>query len=135
MSFIKWNDSYNVNVELIDKQHKVLVSIINDLHDAMLAGKGKDVLSSTYTRLLDYTNTHFAAEEGLLKTYAYPDFSVHQAAHVMLVKQVKDLQQKLVANNFTLTMETSQFLKDWLLKHVQGTDKRYSAHLNSKGVH
>ena len=43
MALINWNDSFSVNVAVIDQQHKKLVDMINDLNDAMKQGKGKDV--------------------------------------------------------------------------------------------
>ena len=44
MSLIKWNDSFSVNVVKVDQEHKKLIAMVNDLTDAMKAGKGKDVL-------------------------------------------------------------------------------------------
>jgi len=44
MDLISWDPSFNVDVEVIDKQHQMLVKMINELHDSMLAGKDKDVL-------------------------------------------------------------------------------------------
>ena len=34
----------------------------------------------------------------------------------------------------TLSLEVMNFLKSWLVKHIQGSDKAYTAHLNAKGV-
>jgi hemerythrin len=31
-------------------------------------------------------------------------------------------------------MEVLNFLKGWLVKHIQGTDKKYGPFLNAKGV-
>jgi hemerythrin len=28
-----------------------------------------------------------------------------------------------------------EFVKDWLVKHIMGADKRYVPHLNARGVH
>jgi hypothetical protein len=37
-----WSDTFSVNIGIIDTQHKNLVGMINDLHQAMVAGHGKD---------------------------------------------------------------------------------------------
>ena len=42
MSLIQWSDEYSVMVREMDDQHKTLVGMINDLHEAMKSGKGKD---------------------------------------------------------------------------------------------
>jgi hemerythrin len=34
-----------------------------------------------------------------------------------------------------LPLETMNFLKSWLNHHIQGVDKSYAPHLNSKGIH
>ena len=33
-----------------------------------------------------------------------------------------------------LSMEVMNFLKNWLVKHIMGTDKHYGPYLNAKGV-
>ena len=43
MAIVTWNDSLSVNVTEIDEQHKKLVSMINELNEAMQQGKGKEV--------------------------------------------------------------------------------------------
>jgi hemerythrin len=135
MPFISWSIALSVKIAMIDTQHQKLVDIINELHDAMMMGKGKDALASTFIRLGEYTRTHFAAEEGLMKTYGYPDFTAHKAEHDRLTQQVKDLTEQLGQGKYTLTMETNLFLKEWLVNHVMGVDKKYSGYLNAKGVH
>jgi len=31
-------------------------------------------------------------------------------------------------------MEVLNFLRKWLLNHIQGSDKKYGPHLNAKGI-
>jgi len=42
MELIAWDPSFSVNVELIDKQHQMLVQMVNDLNNAMLNGNEKE---------------------------------------------------------------------------------------------
>ena len=73
MAFIDWADSYSVNVAEMDKQHQQLVSLINELHRAMMAARVESTLETvadevasmgkTLQELIDYTSYHFATEE------------------------------------------------------------------------
>ena len=56
MSLIRWNDNFSVNVTMIDHDHKKLVAMINELTDAMKAGRGKDVLGKILYELIQYKN-------------------------------------------------------------------------------
>lgn len=134
MALFVWKDEYSVNVQQIDDQHKQLVAMVNELHEAMMQQRAKDVLGGLLNKLVSYCANHFAVEEGLMQTAGYPDFSSHKAKHDKMTAKVLALQSDLKAGKLNLTIEVSQFLKDWLDKHILGTDKKYSAHLNAKGI-
>ncbi|HYD31505.1 MAG TPA: bacteriohemerythrin [Azospirillaceae bacterium] len=135
MPLMNWNDKMSVGVQQFDDEHKRLVAMLNDLFDAVQAGKGKDVLGKILDGLIDYTKKHFANEEQHFTKFAYPDLAAHKKEHEDLAKQVLDVQKKYHAGNTaTLSMEVMNFLKNWLVKHIQGTDKKYGPFLNAKGV-
>ncbi len=134
MAFMVWDNSLSVNIKEIDEQHKKLFNIVNDLHSAMGAGKGKEVMGSVLAGLIEYTKTHFAAEEGLMQKHLYPGYLAHKANHDALTRQVSDVMKKFQDGQTIVTVEIMNFLKDWLANHIQNTDKKYSSHLNSKGV-
>jgi hemerythrin len=108
--------------------------MINELHDAMKIGKGKDVMEKVLAGLIQYTVTHFANEERLMKQHNYPDYEQHKKEHNLLVMQVNDVQKKYREGNAVITMAVMTFLKEWLQTHIQGTDKSYAPFLNGKGV-
>ena len=91
-------------------------------------------LRKTLSGLINYTATHFNDEERMLTTHAYPGLAAHKAEHAKLVKQVLELQQKFKDGQVMVTHEVMTFLKDWLIKHIQGDDKKYGVYLNSKGI-
>jgi len=130
-----WNDTYSVKIGIVDTQHKVLVDLINELHQAMIARQGKEHLGGVLTSLTKYTQGHFKAEEGILQSNQYPDIVNHKAEHERFIKTLAEYQAKFQRNEIALTIEVMDFLKDWLIKHIMGVDKKYTAHLHSKGVH
>lgn len=134
MALIAWGAEYSVGIASIDAQHQKLAAMINELNDAMAQGKGKEVLEKILAELVDYTKTHFATEEKLFSTYAYPEAAAHKLKHGELTKKVMQFQQDLHAGKSIMSVEIMAFLKDWLLNHIKGTDIRYSAFLKGKGV-
>lgn len=134
MSLMTWSDALSVNIKEIDDQHKKLVNMLNELHDAMKSGQGAKITGSVLTGLIQYVGTHFATEEKYMKQHAYPDFIKHKAEHDDLTKKAVDLQKQFQDGKPVLTVELLNFLKNWLSNHIMGTDKKYSPYLNSKGL-
>ena len=94
MAIINWEKELSVNITELDEQHKKLIDIINDLHNAMLKGKSRDILDKVLDNLIDYTKNHFRSEEILFEKYNYPDYLKHKKEHDDLVKQVLEIQEK-----------------------------------------
>jgi hemerythrin len=134
MALIEWSPAYSVKVKKFDDQHKKLVDLVNQLHDAMKSGQGNTVIGVVLQSLISYTATHFADEIKLMQANGYPELAKHQAEHDKLVKQVVEFQQKFQDGSAMLTMTVLSFLKDWLVKHIQGEDKKYGPFLNAKGI-
>lgn len=134
MAIINWDSSLSVNIGTIDDQHKKLVGMVNSLHDSMKAGKAKDVLGILLNELAAYTDYHFKTEEEYFSKYKYAETAKHKAEHDALRKEVANLKQKFDSGEAVFTIELMYFLKDWLSKHILGSDKQYSSFLNSKGV-
>ncbi|MBK8870169.1 MAG: hemerythrin family protein [Elusimicrobia bacterium] len=134
MALINWNPSYSVKIGEIDSQHQKLITMINELNDAMLKGKAKDILSPLIDGLIAYTQVHFSKEEMLFDKYKYPDTPAHKEEHAAFVKKVSEFREGFKKGNMSLTINIMDFLSNWLTKHICGTDKKYSDFLNSNGV-
>ena len=135
MPLMTWNDKLSVGVAAFDADHKKLVAMVNELFDGVNAGKGKDALGHVLDGLVTYTRTHFAREEEYMKKWGYPRMAAHLQEHTDLTRQVLEVQKKWHAGeSAVLSLEVLNFLKNWLLKHIQGSDKEYTLHFNSKGV-
>ncbi|SIO35376.1 bacteriohemerythrin [Halodesulfovibrio marinisediminis] len=129
-----WNNDLSVGINSIDDQHKVLVSLINELHAAMKARRSHNELLDVIDNLKNYTVTHFGYEEDLFAKHGYPDTKEHVEQHRKFVSEVVDFENGVRSGKLTVTMDVMKFLKNWLTHHIKGTDKQYSGFLSSKGV-
>lgn len=136
MPLMQWSPRMSVGVGQCDDEHKVLVSLVNELFDAIAAGKGSTVLGDVLDRLVKYTVTHFEHEEKLMRQHGFPGLAEHQAQHKALAEQAVAIQKKHAAGaTGALSMEVMNFLKNWLIGHIGGTDAKYGVFLNAKGIH
>jgi len=134
MAFLNWNDNLNIGILQIDVQHKNLVNMINQLYEAMSTGKGKEVVGKIVKEMAGYTITHFGTEEKLMQQHGYPELSQHKKEHELFVKKVQEFSSEIQKGNLIITSNVANFLKEWLIKHIQGTDKKYGPFLKEKGV-
>ena len=134
MASLTWNDSYSVNIREIDEQHQRLLTLVGNLHTAMLQGQGKQALGKVLDGVVAYAASHFAAEERLMKTHGYPEYAEHQQIHQRMTQKVLDIQKQYHGGKINITLETMKFLEDWVSKHILGTDKKYGPFLNGQGV-
>ncbi len=127
MALIEWNDTqYSVKVEQFDNDHRKLMGFINELHEAMMEGKGKDKLNHILSELLDYTHYHFEAEESQLAEAGYPELEEHKQMHQALIGQLKELITEFTGGKREISVKTFMFLKEWLFGHIQFADKKYT---------
>jgi len=134
MALFNWDNKLKTNITICDQQHEKLISLLNELHDSMKSGKDKDVIGNTLNELIAYTFYHFQTEETLLEQNEFPYLNNHKAEHAYLTNQVKDLKARYERGEIILTIEVLTFLKDWVVDHIIGVDKNYSAFLRNKGV-
>lgn len=134
MTLVNWDNKFSVNVEEIDKQHKSWINLINYLHEAMRAGKGKEVLGDILDEVINYTEYHFSSEERLFDKYNYPDAARHKQLHAEFVDEFKKIRQDYSNGKAPMSIDIMQRLREWLNYHIMNVDKEYTAFFNEKGV-
>ncbi len=122
---IRWSDELRTGIAKIDEQHRGLVNLVNRLYSALRNGQGNAALGEILEELIQYTAVHFKTEEDLMVRYSYPDYESHKRTHDGLVKQVLEIQSKFKEGRGTLSVELMNFLKSWLINHIQGMDMGY----------
>ncbi len=131
---LEWKGDYSVGIDSIDQQHRKLINLINQLQTAIDYSTGKEFEQEALDELVDYTKTHFSYEEGLLRDNDYPDYENHKAQHEKMFKKVEEVLSDYEHDQDSAMSDAVEYLKDWLIKHINGTDKEYSSYLIGKGV-
>lgn len=124
----------SVGIREIDTQHQKLVVMLNILNNEMKGGKGSEACKKILVGLIEYTRTHFAVEEALMKKHVYPDSPAHSNEHLKLLQEANKLEEKIIKTSAPISIELLMFLKKWLTDHIMQTDKKFGAFLNTKGV-
>jgi len=120
-----WDDNLNTGIDSIDKQHKVLVNMLNKLA-SNLSLVNEDGLSKIFDELVDYANMHFVHEEKIWKTYFEEDslFKSHQSTHAFFNTSIAELKKKSGSDTFHETTEkVVKYLIRWLAFHIMHSDK------------
>ncbi|MDH5600035.1 MAG: bacteriohemerythrin [Gammaproteobacteria bacterium] len=132
--FYEWSDDLSVGVPSIDRQHKVLISLINELHIAMEQGRGASEAVHILKKLINYAKAHFIYEESLFKDINYMNEKEHIELHNKIKARLSELKEKSNEKNFGLSEELMIFLKNWLNHHILKEDMSYSALLVSNNT-
>lgn len=134
MACFEWSDRFSVKIKEIDEQHKQLVDMINRLHDAMVAHKGRQVQQEIVGEMAAYAVFHFETEEKYMRRFSYPEYEGHRQEHGKFAEEVAELKSRVDKGLLVLSLEIMTVLRDWLQNHILGTDMKYSGFFNGKGL-
>jgi len=120
-----WNKQFETGVSVIDRQHKRLVSILNQLA-YFLGHNAQEVdLNRVFDELAAYADYHFKSEEVIWERYLKddPSFEDHLKTHASFMNKVTLLKQdegrlpidEVIGNIL-------KFLSSWLAIHILSTD-------------
>ena len=135
MDFMTWTSEMSVGVIVLDNDHKKLIGIINQLHYGITASHKKKILGAVLDQLVDYARFHFAREEEFFLQTGYLSATTHRIEHASFISRIANVQARFKSAPVAmLDQELMNFLRNWLLTHIQGSDKKYGPSLNAHGI-
>jgi len=134
MPLITWGPQLETGIPVIDAQHKRLVAIINELNDALKAGRRDEVMGTIFDELVAYTETHFSCEEKLLASRDYEDIENHRREHRVFTDQIKMDRDSFNAGVWDFEQRFLDYLREWLMNHIMVSDQAYVPTLKEAGV-
>jgi hemerythrin len=129
MTYLPWNEAYNIGFKQIDDGHKILLSFIDELYVAIKKEMLLATISGSLGHLAEYSVYHFSTEKKLFAQYNYPKAAKHLDEHNYFVDKVNELRQELIKGNAIISLKKMDFLKDWTISHILGADKEFSEYV------
>lgn len=122
---LSWNESFSVELNIIDQQHKKWIDFINTLYRAFKNEAPKEEIDENISKLLDYTDYHFGFEEKYLEDFNCDKYENHMESHDKFTSTVKMYQNQFVEGEYKAVYKLIVFLNSWVLHHIQVEDKAY----------
>jgi hemerythrin len=121
---IEWRNKMAVGEAMIDGDHKRLIEFINK-YETAVGTKDIELLKSTFSDMLSYTESHFSREENLMRAIHYGGYRAHKTAHEDLVIKLKIFHARVGDKTRRISLpEVTEFLHDWLVNHILNEDMK-----------
>jgi len=128
---LKWSEKYSVGNEIIDVQHKMLFTIVNQLSKHIIADDGLEKIEETLEKMSIYAKMHFRTEEDLLFKLNYKELTKHKVLHERFKKEIFRAAKEVISKKrMDTVVEVHKFLQSWLTNHILDEDVKYSKHLD-----
>jgi hemerythrin len=126
---IEWSEALETGVSQIDREHRVLVDILNHAVLKLSANPHDPLFEQLTSDLVDYADYHFKNEEALIKQHGYDlthadDASQHAEQHRGFAAQVAAMQRDTRLGQEPSRDALVAFLRNWLINHIMTIDKR-----------
>ena len=125
MEKIQWDDSFNLQIDVIDEQHRRLVELMNrliDIKDKDLSGEG---VVEALGEMTNYLGDHFDTEEQMMIDHGYPGIVSHREEHQNFVTQTAFYIATYRESGVSLEKDILMFLQEWLVDHILKTDQDF----------
>lgn len=131
MAIFEWDDSIALGIPTIDAQHKALFEWIKALNETIKSGDGAAAVGDVIWKLITYVTEHFSEEERLMLSCNFPGLVAHRKEHDQFVARLREIQVDF-NDGHEMAENILDFLVDWLVCHIKGTDQKYSRFIHDQ---
>jgi len=125
MGHLVWKPGFEIGIEVVDCQHKLLFAYLNEGMENIADSAG------IFDNLKTYASVHFADEVKLMRKSNYPAIEGHVKQHQLFEEQVEHLQSAVMDGESKTIMMLFSFLKDWFLEHILVEDSKFAGYLRA----
>ncbi len=131
---LEWSNEYSVGVSVIDEEHKGFIDIINKIIAAKQRNYSQEEVDKILGELVRFAKEHFKTEEAYMSKYEYPEYLLHYNEHLNFSLHMIIYNNQVINGEYKIMDELYNYLQEWLVHHIQKTDKKYTKCFNKNGL-
>jgi hemerythrin len=122
-----FKDEYRTGIESIDLEHQKLFEIADRAYETLMDDfipDKYDYIVEILNELRDYAATHFRHEEEYMISIRYKRLISQKASHDEFIEKISSYNlNEIDENQKNVILELLDYLNDWLIHHILGSDK------------
>lgn len=130
-----WNAQYEIGDEAIDKQHRILFSLIDRLEDVLQKRQAVIEICKVLRELESYVYIHFSDEERFMLRHEYKNYVLHKEQHANFEKKISEFWKAVRENPVLTGTNIIVFLREWLVTHIIKEDMDLKKFVQKKPIH
>ncbi len=125
---IEWRDAYKIDSGVIDKEHKQLIAMANQVFALIDPSSQRAEIIELVKALYKYMEFHFDHEEKLMQEAAAPHLAEHAQRHKRIIQSMN--QALLSQEDITQYAAQLRYLMvDWVVRHIVEEDRKITQYL------
>ena len=121
-----WGQCFEIGVDIIDCEHKMMLSALNDFLLSVEHDLGERLSQRVFTVLVNYTKSHFENEEQLMSDIGYDLLERHRGRHKRFLDRLDDAR-RLFESGRPVRAALIELFRDFLDRHVAVHDAAIAA--------
>lgn len=124
MSPIAWRDEYSVGLPDVDHEHRMLISMINEVAAALGPGSPRARITAALGEICARIAAHFALEEREMRALGYAGLGDHKREHERLLEDILDIMADVESPRGYDPALLERRLDSWFTEHFRTQDAR-----------
>lgn len=120
--YLSWTDALAIGHAQIDADHQHIFDIANRLQAEILEPPEYSIVGEVLVELIEHTDAHFMREEAVMLARHFPGYEAHKREHQAMMQKVNELHRRFMDGHGNLSVEVSDFLRNWLVRHILSSD-------------
>jgi hemerythrin-like metal-binding protein len=131
VTLLEWRPQYSVGVEEVDHEHRLMIGLINSLHERLGQERSGERVEEFFAEIHADIAAHFALEEKVMRDRHYDALAAHKADHERLLDELREMMDEMAAGAVLIDERLGARLSAWFGGHFQTHDARLHKYLQA----